>query len=108
MQESREESTMTSKEEYKRAEHDFMLAESRRGFAIHATVYTLVNTLLILLNVMLVTFTSAGFFWFPFPLVGWGMGLAMHYALGVRLAEQAIERRQAEIEHRAEHLRVAA
>jgi len=99
---------MVTKEEYKLAEHDLMLAESRRGFRIHATVYLLVNTGLILLNVLLLVYTSTSFLWFPFPLVCWGAGLAMHYAFGVRLAEDGIEQRQTVIERRAEKVHLAA
>lgn len=99
---------MSTKEEYKRAEHDLMLAESRRGFRIHAAVFVLVNTGLTLLNVLLVVYTSASFLWFPFPIICWGLGLTMHYVFGVRGAEHEIERRQWSIEQRAERLHLAA
>jgi hypothetical protein len=99
---------MVTIETYKRAERDLMYSEARRGFKVHAAVYALVMSALTVLNVLLVLYTDAGFFWFPFPLVGWGIGLTMHYAFGVRGAERAIGARQAEIERRAENLKVAA
>jgi 2TM domain len=99
---------MVTTAEYKEAEHDLLIAEWRRGWRIHAVVYVAVNIGLIVLNVLLVANTSASFYWFPFPLVGWGIGLAMHYIHGVRRAEQEVQRRQTKIERRAEHLRLAA
>jgi hypothetical protein len=99
---------MVGIEEYKRAERELMLAESRRAWTIHATIYAAVNTGLTLLNVLLVVFTDATFFWFPFPLVCWGIGVAMHHRYGVRFAEREIEARQREVAQRAEQLRPAA
>lgn len=43
------------------------------GFAIHGTVYLLVNTGLFLLN-----FSRGGPAWHLAPLLGWGLGLAIH------------------------------
>ena len=45
-----------------------------RGFYIHATVYVLVNALLLGINWE----TSRGGFWAFWPLFGWGIGLAAH------------------------------
>jgi hypothetical protein len=45
-----------------------------RGFYIHATVYVLVNALLILLNLL----TSPQVIWFIWPAFGWGIGLIAH------------------------------
>jgi len=99
---------MVTTDQYKQAERAFLAEESRRGWTIHAAVYGVVITGLAVLNVLLVVFTDASFFWFPFPLVGWGIGLAMHYRYGVRLVDREIERRQAQIERLAERLRPAA
>jgi 2TM domain len=95
---------MLTAQEYEQAEREFMLQEAQRGWRIHASVYALVNAGLIALNLVLVAYTSANFLWFPFPLVGWGIGLAMHYHFGYRHADRLIERRQHAIEaiaHRA-------
>jgi hypothetical protein len=43
------------------------------GFAIHLTVYLLVNTGLFLLNL-----SRGGPSWHLAPLLGWGLGLAIH------------------------------
>jgi hypothetical protein len=45
-----------------------------KGFYIHATVYVLVNALLVIINLGV----SRGEFWFFWPLAGWGIGLAAH------------------------------
>jgi hypothetical protein len=92
---------MITVEDYQRAERDLTLADWRRGWRIHAAVYAVVNTGLTVLNVLLVVAGDAGFLWFPFPLVGWGIGLAMHYLHGVRWAEREVRARQARIEERA-------
>jgi hypothetical protein len=53
-------------------------AAAKIGFLIHLAVYSLVNILLITINLT----TSPQYYWFKWPLLGWGIGLAMH-GLGV-------------------------
>jgi len=48
--------------------------EALRGFYIHLIVYAVVNLILFSIN-MIVSPDSLWFFW---PLMGWGIGLAMH------------------------------
>ncbi|HEY8302714.1 MAG TPA: 2TM domain-containing protein [Jatrophihabitans sp.] len=48
--------------------------KQKRDFAGHVLVYTMVNGFLIIIW----AFTSAGFFWPIFPLLGWGIGLVMN------------------------------
>ena len=62
------------------ASHDDSIeARARRrvgmkiGFAIHAFVYLLVNVGLYVLNSV-----TGGAHWSHFPLLGWGLGLAIH------------------------------
>ncbi|WP_217914454.1 2TM domain-containing protein [Miltoncostaea marina] len=88
---------MITADAYQRAERELTLREWRRGWRIHAAVYALVMTGLTILNVVLVATTDADFLWFPFPLVGWGIGVAMHYVHGVRFGEREIAARQAQI-----------
>lgn len=52
--------------------------ETRIGFYIHLFVYLAVNALLIFINLT----TSPDYYWFKWPLLGWGIGLLFH-ALGV-------------------------
>lgn len=49
--------------------------EERTGFKIHRMVYVCIIGLLILVNMMF----TPDFIWFIFPLIGWGMGLAIHF-----------------------------
>jgi hypothetical protein len=50
-------------------------AGAKLGWYIHATAYILVNLLLITLSSM------SGHHWAVFPVVGWGIGLAVHGAV---------------------------
>jgi 2TM domain len=93
---------MLTAEEYKQAEFGYSLDEARRGFKIHAAVYGVVMSGLIVLNVLLIVFTDANFPWAAFPLVGWGIGLAFHYGYAFRGAGVAVHRRQQTIEEFAE------
>jgi len=42
-----------------------------RGFFIHLLTYLLVNTGLIVINLL----TAPSYYWFVWPLMGWGIGL---------------------------------
>lgn len=48
------------------------------GFKIHFVIYVAVNALLIVINLV----TTPGTYWFYWPLLGWGLGVAGH-AFGV-------------------------
>jgi hypothetical protein len=96
---------MLTAEEYKRAEFDLTLADSKRGFKIHALVYAVVMAGLITLNVLLMAFTDANFPWAIFPLVFWGIGLAFHYLDAFHRHGRSIHARQHEIEEYAERLK---
>lgn len=48
----------------------------RMGFRIHATTFVAVQLLLVVTWAL----TGAGYPWFLFPLIGWGVGLAAHFA----------------------------
>ena len=50
-------------------------AGAKLGWLVHAIVYVLVNTLLVTLSL------SSGRGWAVFPLLGWGLGLAVHGAV---------------------------
>lgn len=49
-------------------------AGAKLGFYAHSVVYLLVNAILLSVNLMF----SPHFLWFPFPLLGWGIGLLAH------------------------------
>lgn len=72
--------------QYQRAEQELAIRDARTGFRAHATVYAVVIPILALINILAVP----EFLWFEFPMLGWGLGLFLHYRLGVRgAAEQA-------------------
>jgi hypothetical protein len=83
--------------DYKRADRQLEREQARRGFTIHAIVYGLVTTGLIILNLTVAT----EFPWAVFPLVGWGIGLTAHYLFGLRWINKTITDRQTRIEQRA-------
>ena len=56
-----------------------VVSRRRRGFAIHATVFALVNAFLFTINYL----STPGEWWFLFSLVAWGLGLALHAAFGL-------------------------
>ena len=62
---------MDLQESYKRARHQ---VQREKEFYRHLGTYTIVNGLLVFLNLL----TSPGYLWFFFPLAGWGTGLAIH------------------------------
>jgi 2TM domain len=93
---------MLTAEEYRQAEFGYTLAESRRGFKIHAVVFAIVMTGLIVLNSLLIALTDADFPWVIFPFLGWGIGLTFHYIYGYRKASDEAHARQLKVEEYAE------
>jgi hypothetical protein len=84
-------------EDYKRADQQLERKRARRGFTIHAIVYAVVLTGLIILSVTL----GDVFPWAGLPMVCWGVGVTLHYLYGVRWVDKTISGRQAQIEQRA-------
>jgi hypothetical protein len=72
-------------------------ASAKLGWLIHATVYAVVNTLLVGLSL------ASGKPWAVFPLLGWGIGLAAHGAAvwlaapGAALHERLLTRERARL-----------
>ncbi len=66
---------MKNPDDYPRAEKR---VKAKLGFYFHLSVYIAVNILLIVINLS----TQTEYFWFEWPLMGWGIGLFFH-ALGV-------------------------
>jgi hypothetical protein len=52
----------------------------RKGFRIHATVFVAVQAFLIAIWALVWATTGSHYPWFIYPLLGWGVGLAAHYA----------------------------
>ena len=77
-------------------------AEAKYGFFIHAAVYAAVMALLVIINLV----TSPGYFWFIWPLIGWGFAVLLHGAGVYLLADKttvldALTER--ELRHHAAH-----
>ena len=83
--------------DYERAEAELRASEGRISFYVHAAVYVLVTTMLVVLNLVY----AREFLWFFIPLVGWGIGLTMHYLFAVRFVGRETADWQARVEHRA-------
>ncbi len=64
----------TEEQQATQAERRAFVAEQNAEFQTHLGVYVLVNTFLFFLNAV----TSPDAWWFVFPLMGWGLGLAIH------------------------------
>jgi hypothetical protein len=67
---------MSSIEDFKQAWKEVEIEEAERGFLTHLIIYIIVNAFLIFINL----YTSPKSLWFPWPLAGWGVGLAFHFA----------------------------
>ena len=61
--------------EYQDAYRELRMEEEKKGFWGHLAAYILVNILLIIINLRF----NPGYMWFIFPLIGWGIGLTLHY-----------------------------
>ncbi len=51
-------------------------AEAKYGFIVHAAVYLVVMTTLVIIDLL----TSPGHIWFVWPLAGWGLAVVLHGA----------------------------
>jgi predicted membrane channel-forming protein YqfA (hemolysin III family) len=75
-------------------------ARAKLGWFAHATVYVLVNALLLTLSL------TSGRHWALYPLLGWGLGLALHgiavwaLAPGNALMERMVARERAHLQGR--------
>ncbi len=90
-----------SLEEYKKAYREIRKEEEKIGFLVHLVVYVLVNVMLIAINFIY----SPEDIWFFYPLIGWGIGISMHYLFGVRWLEKKLEEKEAKAEYRAREMR---
>jgi len=78
---------------------------AKLAFGLHLAVYLVVNGFLAAINLT----TSPGYWWFLWPLAGWGIGLAIHGVSAFLAGEAARFRRrlveeelQRELAHRGE------
>ena len=65
--------------DYKKAYREVRTRQERLGFKVNLAFYLLVNTLLVIVNMLL----AQEFPWAIFPIVFWGLGVIIHYTFGV-------------------------
>jgi hypothetical protein len=61
-------------EEDERLRHAKERVEEIKGFYIHLGVYVIINAALFAINMI----TNPDALWFYWPMIGWGIGLAIH------------------------------
>ncbi len=83
--------------EYQSAYRKMQSRQAKIGFTIHFAAYTVVNSVLATINLLLVPEAI----WFIFPLAGWGIGLTLHYTLAVRLLDRFLRADEVKAEHLA-------
>ena len=83
--------------EYKKAYREIVSEEEKRDFFVHLVVYVLVNVMLIAINFLY----SPEAIWFFYPLIGWGIGISMHYLFGVHWIEKELTEEEAKAEYKA-------
>ena len=86
-----------SLEGYKKAYREVVSEEEKRDFLVHLVVYVLVNAMLIAINFIY----SPEAIWFFYPLIGWGIGISIHYLSGVRWIQKELEEKEAKAEYKA-------
>ncbi len=76
--------------------------EEIKGFYVHLVVFVLSMFFMIIINVM----TSPEYYWFKWPLLGWGIGVIAHgvsvFGFGRFLGQDWEERKTREIMHKME------
>ena len=81
---------MNTEDKYQKAKKR---VEEIRGFYTHLGVYVLVNSMLLLINIT----TSPDSLWFYWPLMGWGIAVALHalrvFGTGGRIGAEWEERK---------------
>ncbi len=89
--------------DFEQADGELRATESRRHFSIHATLYVVVNIVLIISNLLL----APAFPWAVFPIVLWGIALLAHYFVAFRWMQSENEQWMAKAEYLAEELHQA-
>ncbi len=86
-----------SLEEYQDAYRKMRMEEEKKGFWSHLTVFILINIMFIVINYLY----TPGNLWFFYPLIGWGIGITLHYMNTTRWVKSELKEKEAIAEKRA-------
>lgn len=81
-------------EEYRTRSREYEMREARKGLIAHTLVVTAVSALPAGINL----FFTPAVLWFIFPLAGMTFGVVIHYALGYRLANLWLDKKERRME----------
>jgi fatty acid desaturase len=81
MNDAFERAARRAESEYRNKRRRRSLRRQRKGFRIHATVFVAVQVLLVVIWALQWQLGGTSHPWFLYALVGWGVGLAAHYAV---------------------------
>ncbi len=82
-------------DEYKRTYIDVVKIEERRGFLMHLMSYIFINAIFIAANLMY----SPNVTWFVYPILGWGIGLLIHFLWAFIFSENDVKNKQMKAEY---------
>lgn len=86
-----------SLEDYKKAYREVLIQSERRVFKIHLTAYLVINSFLLIVNLLF----TPGKYWVQWPILGWGIGVVFHYIKAVRRIEGDLIKKEVQAEERA-------
>jgi hypothetical protein len=82
--------------QYEEAELEMHQRPSRAGFVIHALIYVVAQAAFVTINLI-----NDEVIWFPYVMIGWGIGLLLHFLTGVRWTVADLRHHQEVVEKRA-------
>jgi hypothetical protein len=83
--------------DYEAAERELLVGRARHGWHLHGLIFAIAGAVLVFLEAR-----SGGGLWWPYAvLLGWTLGLLLHYRLLVRYADAHVREQQIRIEWRA-------
>jgi hypothetical protein len=87
--------------QYKQSFREIVMQDGGIGFFAHAIIYFLINIMLTAFNLI----NNPENIWFYVPIMGWGLGLAMHYLFGYRWLIKLLNLLEGRAEERANEVR---
>jgi len=76
-----ERAAQRTESEYRRRRRERSSRRHRKAFRIHATVFVAVQALLVVVWALQWQLGGTSYPWFLYALLGWGVGLAAHWAV---------------------------